>query len=699
MVDKENPGSVEKKTTVRASEGDEIQLLSGEKPRILLVDDEDQFRTSLAKRLVARGYDVIDVDNGEDAMRALRHQNPEVVVLDQKMPDMSGIETLKELKNIRQEVQVIMLTGHGSVESARLTGKHDVYAYMQKPAPMEELIDKIEEARQEYRYALARSEAPHVEEKGLKAWLLGVEGMRPGFIILGAILFMIMFLMPAPDRLRLLLTTEKGGPQGELIQGYAAYRNLQPGQTVVDHYNKVARLNLQGNALTEATLQRAKVMVGVLIVAALFWATGALPIGITALLVAVLMYWFGVLRPNDVAKAFATDAVVFIFGVLAMANAIGKTGLDRRIGLVLLTPSTSLLRMCLIFAPMVAVSASFLSEHALIAFIAPVFMMVYMGVIKAGNIQKDKALVVIMLLTLNYACNVGGPGSPAAGGRNAIMIAILQDYGIPLTFGQWVMYGLPYVPVMAIVIGAYFYIWGSRNVKMKQVNISAAVKRESEKIGKMTMDEYKTAVVLVLLIFTWSAFSGTYGMGGPVILALVALCLLKILRFKEIAHIHWSVVFLYASASGMGYGLAQTGAALWIADMFVSVLPEAMASSNIGLAIAASILTGVLTNFMSDGATVAALGPIVVPMATIAGASPIAVGLATAFSSSFAHCLVIGTPNNAIIYALAKDHVTGEQLITMKDFARHGFVVLLLSWAVLWVWVIAGYWRLLPFAA
>jgi solute carrier family 13 (sodium-dependent dicarboxylate transporter), member 2/3/5 len=105
----------------------------------------------------------------------------------------------------------------------------------------------------------------------------------------------------------------------------------------------------------------------------------------------------------------------------------------------------------------------------------------------------------------------------------------------------------------------------------------------------------------------------------------------------------------------------------------------------------------VLTNFMSDGATVAAIGPICVPMATIAGASPVMVGLSTAFASSFAHMLIIGTPNNAIIFALAKDYETGEQLITMKDFFVHGFVVLLLSFAVLWGWTILGYWQWMKF--
>ncbi|MFO7643449.1 MAG: SLC13 family permease [Desulfosarcina sp.] len=677
-----------------------------EKPTILLVDDEDQFRSALAKQLTVRGYHVLDVNNGEDAIKIVRHENPEVVVLDQKMPKMDGIQTLRELKNIRPEVQIIMLTGHGSIESARLTGKHDVFGYIQKPCPIDELTEKIEAGRLERTYAMLRHEIPHVEQKSFKDWFIGVQNARPGIIIIGAIIFALLYFMPPSDRLRLLLTTPKGSALEAMILGYSDYRRLKPDQTVAQYYAERAGLYETVKAPDgsktrrllgpEAAMKRAHVMIGVLCVAALFWATGAVPVGITALLVGVLMYFFGVLPPDGVARAYAKDAVIFIFGVLAMAAAISKTGLDRRIGILLLYPSTSLVRMSLIFAPMVAVTAAFLSEHALIAFIAPIFMMVYMGAIKAGGISKDKALVVMMLLTLNYACNVGGPGSPAAGGRNAIMIGILGDYGISLSFGQWVMYGLPFVPVAAVIVGLYFFLWSRNKLQITKLDVSAAVRREAEKIGKMTGDEYKTAVVLVGLIFMWSAFSATFGMGGPVILALVVLNILGILRWKEINSIHWDVVALYAAASAMGTGLASTGAALWIADTFVRTLPDFLSTGS-GLAIATSLFTGVLTNFMSDGATVAAIGPICVPMATIAGASPIMVGLSTAFASSFAHMLIIGTPNNAIIFALAKDYETGEQLVTTKDFFVHGFVVLLLSFAVLWFWVILGYWQWMHF--
>ena len=58
---------------------------------------------------------------------------------------------------------------------------------------------------------------------------------------------------------------------------------------------------------------------------------------------------------------------------------------------------------------------------------------------------------------------------------------------------------------------------------------------------------------------------------------------------------------------------------------------------------------------------------------------------------------IIGTPNNAIAYAMAKDPLTGEQLVTLSDFFKHGFVVLLLSFAVLWLWAFLGYWRFIGF--
>jgi len=222
------------------------------------------------------------------------------------------------------------------------------------------------------------------------------------------------------------------------------------------------------------------------------------------------------------------------------------------------------------------------------------------------------------------------------------------------------------------------------------------VRREAKKLGRMTGQEYVTAAVLLLVIVLWCTASRSLGMGGPVMLGLVALAAFRVIGWREINGISWDVVALYASACAMGVGLAQTGGALWLASGFVAILP-AVLSHGEGLAVASSLFTGVLTNFMSDGATVSALGPITVPMASLSGTHPWMVGFATAFASSFANCLVIGTPNNAIAYSLAKDMDTGEQLVTLGDFLKHGTVITLLSLLVLWGWAFFGYWRWIGF--
>jgi sodium-dependent dicarboxylate transporter 2/3/5 len=235
-------------------------------------------------------------------------------------------------------------------------------------------------------------------------------------------------------------------------------------------------------------------------------------------------------------------------------------------------------------------------------------------------------------------------------------------------------------------------------VQVKDLNVAEEIRKAAAKIGPVTGNERITAAVLAMVIVLWIAASGSLGLGGPVLIGLVLLNVFRILPWKDMQSIHWEVVFLYAGASAIGSGLAATGAALYMADAFVAILPDFLRSGS-GLAIASSAFTGLATNFMSDGATVAAIGPVTISMAAVAGVHPWMVALATAFASSFAHMLIIGTPSNALAYAMAKDPNTGEQLVTLGDFFKHGFFVLLISFAVLWLWAILGYWLWLGFPA
>jgi sodium-dependent dicarboxylate transporter 2/3/5 len=206
-------------------------------------------------------------------------------------------------------------------------------------------------------------------------------------------------------------------------------------------------------------------------------------------------------------------------------------------------------------------------------------------------------------------------------------------------------------------------------------------------------------VILVCLVTAWIVLGEHSGLGGPTLYAVVAMFFFRIIRWGDVqAGVAFDVVGLYAAACAMGVGLKFTGGALWMANTFVERLP-AFLSQGDSLALGVSLLTGTMTNFMSDGATVAALGPIVLPMADLANVHPWKVGLACAFSSSFANFLVVGTPNNAIAFGMCVDPETGERLMEVTDFMKYGLVVTLMAWAVLWFWSIFGYWQIMSWPA
>jgi two-component system, OmpR family, response regulator CpxR len=116
--------------------------------KVLLVDDEEQFVDVLAQRLQTRGFTVSTAFNGDDAIALVEEHDVDVVILDVQMPGRNGIEALQEIKRIRPITEVIMLTGHGTVETAIQGMKLGAYDYLMKPTDTTELVDKITKAQQ-----------------------------------------------------------------------------------------------------------------------------------------------------------------------------------------------------------------------------------------------------------------------------------------------------------------------------------------------------------------------------------------------------------------------------------------------------------------------------------------------------------------------------------------------------------------------
>lgn len=114
--------------------------------RILLVDDEKRFLVSASKVFRHKGIETFTADSGMTALKMLHSDPIDVVVLDVKMPGLSGLETLKKIKQKYPDIQVILLTGHATTESAEEGMRYGACGYLVKPVDLDELLNKAKNA-------------------------------------------------------------------------------------------------------------------------------------------------------------------------------------------------------------------------------------------------------------------------------------------------------------------------------------------------------------------------------------------------------------------------------------------------------------------------------------------------------------------------------------------------------------------------
>ncbi|WDN90317.1 hypothetical protein BuS5_03288 [Desulfosarcina sp. BuS5] len=136
------------------------------KIKVLMVDDEEQFRATTKKILNKKGFETVLADSGEEAIDKLK-ENPDVVILDIKMPGMDGHQALKKIKKISPNLPVIMLTGHGALPSAEEALTKGAFDYLTKPCDINLLAAKITDACH-----LSRTDAPLEEKKVMDVMLL-----------------------------------------------------------------------------------------------------------------------------------------------------------------------------------------------------------------------------------------------------------------------------------------------------------------------------------------------------------------------------------------------------------------------------------------------------------------------------------------------------------------------------------------------
>ena len=434
------------------------------------------------------------------------------------------------------------------------------------------------------------------------------------------------------------------------------------------------------------------IVLGLVPMAVVFFAVEALPIGVTGLMMPMMAYMFGLLPFNMIGKTFAGDAPMFMLGVFALGATVVEVGFHKRLAVWLLGWTKGFWLPMIVLCVSMSIVGSFLSAPAMCSFMVPVLMAVYYGSVSAnspkGELVHDPALAKFLLFALCFSLNMGGPGTPSAGGRNVIMMGFFNDYNIPITYFGWMKYGWPLVPLGGGMVLLYMATLFSKKIKTKDLTPGLKqIKEETRKMGKMGYSEWVTGILLFVIVLLWIFGGEATGLGGPALLALVVPIVFKVVDFQKILNrISFNAWFMYCGALTLGALLKESGGALWLAMTFLDGLTGIGMDKGFGLWVGMSGFSGLVTNFMSDAATVALIGPIVVPMGIMTGVAgePWAIGMAVALASSYAHFLVVGSPTNALTFALGVYPDTNKRVIEAVDFVKYGFGLFVLSLLLLW---------------
>ena len=365
----------------------------------------------------------------------------------------------------------------------------------------------------------------HGERRGI----LAKKGLWIG---VGTSLFiLIAFIMPLP--LSLVETMEKYGYVQKMIAWDIAHS-------------------------AEEAAAKTMIVLGIVPMAVVFFAVEALPIGVTGILMPTMAYFFGLLPFNMIGKTFAGDAPMFMLGVFALGATVVEVGYHKRLAVWLLGWTRGFWVPMVVLCISMSIVGSFMSAPAMCSFMVPVLMAVYYGSVTAGNpeaeVVHDPALAKYLLFSLCFALNMGGPGTPSAGGRNVIMMGLFTEYGIPITYSGWMRYGWPLVPLGSVMLLLYMAALFSRKIRTRDLTPGLQrIKEETRRMGKMKYPEYVTAGTLLLIVILWIFGGEATGLGGPALLALVIPVLFKSVRFERIVErISFNAWFMYCGALTLG---------------------------------------------------------------------------------------------------------------------------------------------------
>lgn len=421
---------------------------------------------------------------------------------------------------------------------------------------------------------------------------------------------------------------------------------------------------------------------------AVWWATEATPIAVTALLPLVIFPLLDIATIQDTAAPYANKVIFLFLGGFIVAFAMQRWNLHRRIALAVLQKAGGSGRSLVGgFMLASAILSMWVMNTSTTMMLLPIAVSIITVVHKSvADLDQDgrENFQYALLLGVAYGATIGGISTLVGTAPNAMLAAFMQDnYGTSIDFASWMKVGVP------ISIAMLPLAWLALTRWVFKVNFKTSVEgrdelqRMHEAMGSIKTPEKRVAIVFTCMALLWVfrpmivKLTGLTALddSGIAMAGAIALFLVPsgdasdplLLRWKYAEQLPWSVLILFGGGLTLAGAVKNTGLAVWIGGS----LEAAGTLPLILLVIIVATMIIFLTELTSNIATTATFLPVVGAIAIEAGYNPIVLAVPVTLAASCAFMLPVATPPNAIVF--------GSGLLTIPKMARAGLVLNLIG--------------------
>lgn len=442
-------------------------------------------------------------------------------------------------------------------------------------------------------------------------------------------------------------------------------------------------------------------VIAVAVMMLVWWITEAVPIPVTALLPIILFPMLNVMKIEDAAAPYGSPIVFLFLGGFAIALAMQKWNLHRRIALTIIRMTgTGANQVILGVMAATFLLSMWISNTATTVMMLPIATSLVDLLSQnrpAGQEKGLKNFALATMLGIAFAANVGGTATIIGTPPNLVLVGFLEEhYGYELTFLSWMRVGLPFALVMfgIIYFGLVYILFPNKLGKFD--GSRELINEEVRKLGPIQTSEWVVLAVFVFAALLWIVRSPLNHLlpflhlsdAAIALIATVGLFVLPVnarkmkfvLDWEDTKNLPWGILLLFGGGLSLAKALAQTGLLDLIGAYFAGL--EVGAGVLIGLIVALTLIGLFLTEVMSNVALVTVFIPVVAGIALGLDVHPLYLAIPVTLAASCAFMLPMATPPNAIVFA--SGHIKVSQMAT-SGIGLNIIAVLFISFLGYWI--------------